>query len=56
VIVQNIRFSTDNVEYQLNVFSVCEKKTYEAELPVDIVGIWNRTKAFIVIFTSAAGY
>lgn len=50
VIVQNIRFSTDNVEYQLErYYSASEKKTYEAELPHDIKGEFGtELKAFIV--------
>lgn len=50
VIVQNIKFTTDNVEYKLErYFSKSEKKTYEAELPDDIKGEFgNELKAFIV--------
>ncbi len=50
VIIQNIRFSTDNVEYQLErYYSASEKKTYEAELPHDIKGEFGTDlKAFIV--------
>ena len=50
VIVQNIKFSTDNVEYQLErYYSANEKKTYEAELPHDIKGEFGtELKAFIV--------
>ncbi len=50
VIIQNIKFSTDNVEYQLErYYSANEKKTYEAELPHDIEGEFGmELKAFIV--------
>jgi hypothetical protein len=50
VIIQNIKFSTDNVEYQLErYYSASEKKTYEAELPHDIKGEFGtELKAFIV--------
>jgi len=50
VVVQNIKFSTDNVEYQLERYhSKSEKKTYEAELPDDIRGEFGtELKAFIV--------
>ena len=50
VIVQNIKFSTDNVEYNLErYYSVSEKKTYEAVLPGDISGEFGtELKAFIV--------
>lgn len=50
VIVQNIKFSTDNVEYQLErYYSASEKKTYEAELPHDIKGEFGtELRAFIV--------
>jgi hypothetical protein len=50
VIVQNIKFSTDNVEYNLErYYSVSEKKTYEAILPGDISGEFGtELKAFIV--------
>jgi len=50
VIIQNIKFSTDNVEYQLErYYSACEKKIYEAELPHDIKGEFGtELKAFIV--------
>jgi hypothetical protein len=50
VIIQNIRFSTDNVEYHLErYYSAREKKTYEAELPIDIKGEFGtELKAFIV--------
>jgi len=50
VIVQNIKFSTDNIEYQLErYYSANEKKTYEAELPHDIKGEFGtELKAFIV--------
>lgn len=50
VIVQNIKFATDNVEYHLErYYSASEKKTYEAELPHDIKGEFGTDlKAFIV--------
>jgi hypothetical protein len=50
IIVQNIKFSTDNVEYKLEFYySKSEKKTYEAELPKDIRGEFGtELKAFIV--------
>ncbi len=50
VIIQNIKFSTDNVEYQLErYYSASEKKIYEAELPHDIKGEFGtELKAFIV--------
>jgi hypothetical protein len=50
VIVQNIKFATDNVEYRLErYYSASEKKTYEAELPHDIKGEFGTDlKAFIV--------
>ncbi len=50
VVVQNVKFSTDNVEYQLErYYSENEKKTYEAELPDDINGEFGtELKAFIV--------
>jgi hypothetical protein len=50
VVVQNIKFSTDNVEYQLErYYSASEKKTYEAELPDDVKGEFGtELKAFIV--------
>lgn len=50
VIIQNIKFATDNVEYKLEYFhSECEKKTYEAKLPDDIKGEFGtELKAFIV--------
>lgn len=39
IIIQNIKFATDNVEYKLEYYySKNEKKTYEAELPDDIKG------------------
>ena len=39
VIVQNIKFVTDNVEYRLErYYSPSEKKTYEAELPSEVDG------------------
>lgn len=50
VIIQNIRFSTDNVEYKLErYYSPSEKKLYEAELPSGIYGEFGlELKAFIV--------
>ena len=50
VIIQNIRFSTDNVEYKLErYYSPSEKKLYEAELPNGIDGEFGlELKAFIV--------
>jgi len=50
VVVQNIKFATDNVEYKLERYhSESEKKTYEAELPADIKGEFGtELKAFIV--------
>ncbi len=50
VVVQNIKFSTDNVVYQLErYYSASEKKTYEAELPDDISGEFGtELKAYIV--------
>lgn len=50
VVVQNIKYSTDNVEYQLErYYSASEKKTYEAELPDDVKGEFGtELKAFII--------
>jgi hypothetical protein len=50
VIIQNIKFATDNVEYKLEYYhSESEKKTYEAKLPDDIRGEFGtELKAFIV--------
>jgi hypothetical protein len=50
VIVQNIKFATDNIEYHLErYYSASEKKTYEAELPHDIKGEFGTDlKAFVV--------
>jgi transposase len=50
VVVQNIKFATDNVEYKLEYYySKSERKTYEAELPNDIRGEFGtELKAFIV--------
>jgi hypothetical protein len=50
VVVQNIKYSTDNVEYQLErYYSASEKRTYEAELPDDVKGEFGtELKAFIV--------
>ena len=52
VVVQNIIFHTDNVEYKLERFySPCENKLYEAELPEDVHGEFkDELKAFIVYF------
>ena len=49
VVVQNIKFATDNVEYKLEYYySKSERKTYEAELPNDIRGEFGtELKAFI---------
>jgi Transposase IS66 family len=50
IIIQNIKFATDNVEYKLEYYhSESEKKTYEAKLPDDIRGEFGtELKAFIV--------
>lgn len=50
VIVQNIKFSTDNVEYKLErYYSPGEKKLYEAKLPDGVDGEFGpELKAFIV--------
>jgi uncharacterized small protein (DUF1192 family)/transposase-like protein len=50
VVVQNIKFSTDNVEYKLERFySSSENKLYEAELPEGIDGEFHTDlKAFIL--------
>jgi hypothetical protein len=50
IIVQNIKFSTDNVEYKLERFSSkSENRMYEAKLPDDIRGEFGtELKAFIV--------
>jgi len=50
IIIQNIKFATDNVEYKLEYYySKSKKKTYEAELPADIKGEFGtELKAFIV--------
>ncbi len=50
VIVQNIKFTTDNVEYKLERFySPSEDKLYEAKLPEDVHGEFaDELKAFIV--------
>lgn len=50
LIVQNIKFSTDNVEYKLErYYSPSEKKLYEAEMPDDANGEFGtELKAFIV--------
>ena len=49
VVVQNIKFETDNVEYQLErYYSPSEKKTYEAELPEEVDGEFGPDlKAFV---------
>ena len=50
VVVQNIKFATDNVEYKLERYSSkSERKTYEAELPDDVKGEFGKElKAFII--------
>ena len=50
VVIQNIKFGTDNVEYKLErYYSKKEKKTYEAELPDGIDGEFGtELKAFII--------
>lgn len=50
VVVQNIKFVTDNVEYQLErYYSPSEKKTYEAELPEEVDGEFGPDlKAYVV--------
>ncbi len=50
VVVQNIKFATDNVEYKLERYSSkSERKTYEAELPDDVKGEFGtELKAFII--------
>lgn len=50
VVVQNIKFSTDNVEYKLERFySPGESKLYEAELPEGVHGEFeDDLKAFVV--------
>jgi len=50
IIIQNIKFATDNVEYKLKYYySESEKKTYEAKLPDDVKGEFGtELKAFIV--------
>lgn len=49
VVVQNIKFETDNVEYRLErYYSPSEKKTYEAELPEEVDGEFGPDlKAFV---------
>ena len=50
VVKQNIKFTTDNVEYQLErYYSSSERKLYEAELPEDVQNseFWSALKAFI---------
>lgn len=50
VVIQNIKFATDNVEYKLERYSSkIEKKIYEAELPAGIDGEFGtELKSFIV--------
>jgi hypothetical protein len=50
IIIQNIKFATDNVEYKLEYYSSkSEKKTFEAKLPDGIRGEFGtELKAFIV--------
>lgn len=50
VIVQNILFKTDNVEYMLErYYSPCEKKTYEARLPDEVDGEFGPDlKAYVI--------
>ncbi len=50
VVVQNIRFETDNVEYRLErYYSPGEQKVYEAELPNEVDGGFGaELKAFVV--------
>ena len=50
VVVQNIKFTTDNVEYKLERFySHAENKLYEAELPEGVHGEFeDDLKAFVV--------
>jgi hypothetical protein len=50
VVIQNLKFGTDNVEYKLERYSSkSEKKTYEAKLPDDVHGEFGtELKAFIV--------
>lgn len=50
VVVQNIKFTTDNVEYKLERFySPSENKLYEAELPEGVHGEFeDDLKAFVV--------
>jgi len=50
VIVQNIKFETDNVEFKLErYYSPSQNKVYEAELPEDIDGEFGPDlKAFVV--------
>jgi predicted RNase H-like nuclease (RuvC/YqgF family) len=50
VVKQNIKFTTDNVEYQLErYYSSGERKLYEAELPEDVRNseFGSELKAFI---------
>ncbi len=50
VVKQNIKFTTDNVEYQLErYYSSSEQKLYEAELPEDVRNseFGSELKAFI---------
>ena len=50
VVVQNVKFATDNVEYHLErYYSPSENKTYEADIPDSINGQFGtELKAFIV--------
>ena len=50
VVVQNIKFETDNVKYQLErYYSPSEKRVYEAELPDDVNGEFGtELMAFVV--------
>jgi hypothetical protein len=50
VIVQNVKFETDNVEYQLErYYSPGEQRVYEAELPKDVDGGFGADlKAFVM--------
>ncbi|MFQ5888134.1 MAG: transposase [Candidatus Hydrothermarchaeales archaeon] len=49
VVVQNIRFETENTEYRLErYYSPCEQKLYEAELPEEVDGEFGaELKAFV---------
>lgn len=50
VTVQNIKFETDNVEYQIErYYSPSEKKTYEAPLPSEVDGeLGPDLKAYVI--------